>query len=402
MNKDTNKQVETIDHMDKTKALKSLDTRKILIPIVIGLGAMVYMIFQNDSISLETVLSNLGQARLEWLFLAIMVLIIRDGGYVYRIRHLTGKQLNWTSGLYVILLWEFASAITPSVVGGTAVVVFIIAREGIGFGRSLAYVMLTAVLDNLFFVLASFFVIFVLDIQLFPSNESFVIFGYPLPLQEIFNISVGLIGFYTLLMAFGLFIRPAAFKKFLVTGAVVATSIRFPKKWRYPIVSIGQLFRMRSLTRFLIWVTFLGFPKSWRDAAERSGDETILASKILRGHGWNYWLKAGIATIFIWSARYLMLNCLIAAFSEVNSFEHLTIFARQIIMWIVMLLSPTPGSAGSAELSFEIFFREFFNGGFETIVGILWRLITYYGYLIIGIFIIPRWINRTFGQKSKT
>lgn len=398
--KNIEKQFSDAEKIDEAKALQSLDTRKILIPIFIGLGAMVYMIFQNDSISLDTVLDNLGKARLEWIALALIVLIVRDGGYVYRIRHLTGGELSWNSGLYVILLWEFASAITPSVVGGTAIVVFIIAQEGIGFGRSLAYVMLTAVLDNCFFVFASFFVIFVLDIELFPSSESFVLLGYELPLQEIFNISVGLIAFYTLLMSFGLFVRPVAFKRFLVTAASVAISIRFPKKWRRPFISVGDMFRIRSITRFLIWVTCLGFPRSWKDAAVRSGDETILASKVLRRYGWSYWFKAGVATLFIWSARYLMLNCLIAAFSGIDLTDHITIFSRQIIMWIVMLLSPTPGSAGSAELSFEIFFREFFNGGFETIVGILWRLITYYAYLLIGIFIIPRWISRTFGKKK--
>lgn len=399
MNK-INNSIDQVNHIDKDQALKSLDVRKILIPIIIGLGAMVYMIFQNDSISLQTVSENLGKAHLEWIFLAVIVLIIRDGGYVYRIRHLTGQKLSWTSGVYIILLWEFASAITPSVVGGTAVVVFIIAREGIGFGRSLAYVMLTAVLDNLFFVIASFTVIYMFDIQLFPNNESFVIFGYPLPLQEIFNISVGLIAVYTMLMSFGLFIRPVAFKKFLIFGAKLITSIRFPKKWRYNLVSLGKLLKIRSIKRGLIRIGFLGLPKKWIESAERSGDEVILASEVLKDSNWVYWVKAALATIFIWSARYLMLNCLIAAFSDVDIFAHLTIFARQIIMWIVMLLSPTPGSAGSAEISFEIFFREFFSDGFETIVGILWRLITYYAYLIIGIFVIPRWINRTFNRKS--
>ena len=40
----------------------------------------------------------------------------------------------------------------PLVVGGTAVAIFILNREGLSFGKSIAYAWLTAVLDNLFFV----------------------------------------------------------------------------------------------------------------------------------------------------------------------------------------------------------------------------------------------------------
>ena len=53
-----------------------------------------------------------------------------------------------------IVLWELASALTPSVVGGSAVASFILHRNGLSWGRSLATVMSTALLDELYFLLA--------------------------------------------------------------------------------------------------------------------------------------------------------------------------------------------------------------------------------------------------------
>ena len=34
--------------------------------------------------------------------------------------------------------------------------------------------------------------------------------------------------------------------------------------------------------------------------------------------------------------------------------EHMLIYARQLVMWVIMLISPTPGSAGIAEFAFKV------------------------------------------------
>ncbi len=328
----------------KEEVLKDLNPNKVIIPILIGFAAVLWLIISNDDINLDNVIENLQHANLFWLFMSILVLAIRDGGYMYRIRHLTDRALTWKSSFYIILLWEFSSAITPSVVGGTTVAMFFMNKEGIPFGKAMAYVLLTAILDNLFFVIASLFVVFV--------------WGYKLPVEQIFMISVSLIAIYTFFMSFGIFFKPKGFK------------------W------------------LLIKITQIPFLKRWKEAAVRNGDEMIAASDELKQYNYAYWFKAIFSTIFVWSARYMMLNCLIAAFSPIGLMDHLLIFSRQIVMWIVMLISPTPGSAGTAEWFFELFFKQFFTGGFVLIVAVMWRLLTYYAYLIIGLFIIPRWVKR--------
>ena len=59
------------------------------------------------------------------------MVVIRDLGYMYRIRVLTDKYLSWRKSFDVIMLWEFASALTPSVVGGSGIAIFILNREKI-------------------------------------------------------------------------------------------------------------------------------------------------------------------------------------------------------------------------------------------------------------------------------
>ena len=353
-------------NMDKksSKVLDSLKPSRIILPMTVGLGVVLYLFISDDSLKWDDIVENVSNANIWWIVLALFALAARDSGYIYRIRNLTNKELSWLGSTYVVILWEFASALTPSVVGGTAIIVFIINKENIPFGKSLAYVMLTAVLDNLFFVFASIFVIF-FGIDAFPSlNLDMVGANTKVPVRTIFTVSAVLIGLYTSLMSFGLFAKPQALKWLMVK----ATDNRFLKRFQ--------------------------------SIAIKNGNDIILASKELRGMTVKYWLKAILSTIYIWSARYLIVNCLIAAFANVDLGDHIMIFSRHVIMWIVMLISPTPGSAGVAEATFPSFFGEF-AGSFSLAVGLFWRLLTYYAYLIIGIIFLPRWVARTFGKKSK-
>ncbi|WP_375559541.1 YbhN family protein [Bernardetia sp. OM2101] len=346
---------------DEKEAFKTLNTNKIYIPVLIGLGVAVY--FFVEKVDIPIFLDALSKSNWIWFFAALIMLLARDAGYAYRIRMISDEELSWQSSIYIILLWEFASAVTPSVVGGTAVAIFILNREGLSFGKSMAYVMMTALLDNFFFIVFSPLAIFVsnyYDFMVFPaiSADMFNEFVQKQGLKGAFYISYGLTVIYAAFFAYGLLINPRGFKWLLVK----ATSIKF-------------------LRRF-------------KEGATNTGNEMIIAAKTLRGSGISLWIKAVFLTFFIWIARYLMLNCLISAFTPLELIDHLFVFSRQIAMWIVMLLSPTPGSSGTAEAVFCTFYAEYLRTEFCDAVGILWRLFYYYPYLFIGALFLPRWITR--------
>ncbi len=348
--------------INSKKVFKTLNPNKVWIPILLGLAIVGYLIYTDPYVNKNS-LNLIFDAGVWSIVAAFAVLLIRDVGYIYRIRTLSNKDLSWTSSIYVIIFWEFASAVTPSIVGGTAVAVFILMKEGIKFGRSLAYVLLTAVLDNSFFIVAAPLVMVFSQGQIFPDTRAFELeIGGSLKL--LFWVSYGLIVVYTFIMAFGLLFRPRAFKWLLLK----LTSIKWLRRWRME--------------------------------ANTQGDEMIVASKELRGKAAGYWVRIISATIFIWSARYLMLNALVTAFTDLTLQNHLMVFSRNVIIWIVMLISPTPGSSGTAEFFFNQFYMSFL-GDYTLITNIMWRLLSYYPYLILGALFLPRWVRRVFFKKEK-
>jgi len=77
----------------------------------------------------------------------------------------------------------------------------------------------------------------------------------------------------------------------------------------------------------------------------------------------------------------------------------MVIFSRQIIMWIVMLISPTPGSSGTAEYFFTQFFFQYLRD-YTFVSAIFWRLMSYYPYLLLGAIFLPRWVKKHFFEKK--
>jgi uncharacterized protein (TIRG00374 family) len=347
--------------LDNKKIFQTLNPNKVWVPILIGLG-IVFALFYSDPNLTTDNLKVVVDASPFFIFLSIFVIFCRDFGYVYRIREITDRKLTWTRSFYAIMLWEFASAVTPSVVGGTAVAMFILNKEGIKMGKAIAYVMVTAILDNLFFVIGAPIVLYLAQGNIWPPS-ALLESQLGNSMQVLFWISYSLYAFYSFVMAAALFYRPRIFKWILIK----LFSIRFLRKWKHD--------------------------------AHEYGDQIIEASRELSGKNSSYWLKIISATIFVWSSRYLMLNALMGAFVPLDLVDNIIVFARQIIMWIVMMISPTPGSSGTAEFFYGVFFEQFL-GKYTFVTSIVWRLLAYYPYLILGAIFLPRWIRQVFFNKK--
>ncbi|NJO00687.1 MAG: flippase-like domain-containing protein [Bacteroidia bacterium] len=345
--------------------LKQLSPSKVIIPIVIGLVVTAYLIYRD--LTQQDLSSILVTPDLFWLGMALLVLVFRDLFYIYRIRYLTDRALSWKGSFYTIILWEFSSALSPSAVGGTAVASFLLLKEGISFGKSLAYVLVSAILDNMYFIIFGGIVLLVNYFDLFSAGSIFYFEdtnpGFAATLRYLFYIGYGVITLYTLLMMYGLFVKPVFIKWLFVR----ITSIRWLKRWQ------------RS--------------------AVKQGDELVLASGELKGKGASYWSRAVISTILIWTSRYFIVNCLISAFAYLSPDEHMFVLSRHVILWVVLLIGITPGASGIAEIAFKGFFIQF-AGGLAGIIAILWRMVTYYPYLILGAVFLPRWIRRVFFRKG--
>ncbi len=296
--------------------------------------------------------------------MCLVMMAFRDLGYIIRIRILTDKKLNWRRAFDVIMLWEFASALSPSVVGGSGVAMFILNREKIPLGRSTAIVLVTALLDELFYI-------FMVPVCILLAGWDTL---FPIDLEKnLFGISMGIKGiFYT--------------GYFFIT---LLTSI----------ILVSVFFAPRGFKRVLQNIFSLRLLKRWRRKATEVGNEVIITSEELKGKSILFWLKCFGATFFSWTARFLVINCLILAFVATN--DHFIIYARQMVMWVIMLISPTPGSSGVAEMVFEGFLKEYTVPNLSGFQAFLWRLLSYYPYLIIGVLLFPRWLRRVWKKDSE-
>jgi uncharacterized protein (TIRG00374 family) len=254
------------------------------------------------------------------------------------------------------MLWEFASALSPGVVGGAAVAMFILIREKIALGRSTAIVIITAMLDNLFYVLMIPLVFLFIDQnQLFPHET-----GSGLAVKWVFWIGFSAILSVCLFLFASIFIAP------------------------------------KLATRFLSFVFRFPLLKRWREAAIQTGKDIEVSSKELSKEKLSFWLKVFGATCGSWISRYLVINAILQAFLKLGFIDHIMILGKQLVLWLFMLVSPTPGGSGVAEYAFGELLSSFSSSALLlAALAILWRLISYFPYLFIGAFLLPRWITRT-------
>lgn len=341
--------------------LRKIKMKNIIYPIIIGLGVVGYMIYRDFDVEALSVLKFTGQT-VFWLIIAMLFMFGRDLGYVIRIKVLSGGRLSWLESLRIIMLWEFTSAITPSAIGGTSFAIIYVHKGGLSVGRSSAIVLLTSFLDELYFVVMFPILYLMIGEELFQMSG--VSQGVQNSIFTFFMIGYALKTAYTIFISYGLFVKPRGLKWIVVK----ICSIRWLRKWR--------------------------------EAAVRTGDDIITSSAELKRSNFSFWAKVVGATFLSWSSRYLVVNAIIMAFFVTT--DHLLLFARQFVMWVMMLVMPTPGGSGFSEFFFKEYLGDFFPAAsVAVIVALIWRLITYYPYLIIGIIVFPRWLRAKFPIKKK-
>jgi len=259
------------------------------------------------------------------------------------------------------MLWEFASALTPSVVGGSAVAMFIINKEKIPLGKATAIVMITALLDELFYIITTpIILLLIIGYPIFSINN-FTFFGSTFSSFSLFIIGYSFMLLLTLFISYAIFINPRGIKAFLV-----------------------RLFKFKLI-------------RKWRYSALKTGNDLMITSKEMKNKSFLFWIKAFLTTFLSWTARFLMVNFLILAFLPVEN--HLHIYATQLVMWIIMLISPTPGGSGIAEFIFDGFLGNFLKDGLAPILALIWRILSYYIYLIVGSIILPIWMARVIKKQ---
>lgn len=332
--------------------LKAFKTSYILLPILIGLSVVGWLFYKEFNPDLFTGL-HFSRRMAGGILLGFLFIFGRDLGLMARYRLLSDHALSWRQAFNVNTLCEFTSAVTPSAVGGGSLLVLFLNKEGIDAGKSTALMITCLFLDELFLVLTCPVALVMFSFDDLFGNVAILSSG----IKVLFFTLYSFILLWTLILYIALFIRPEWVKRLLM-----------------------RLFRLPLLRR-------------WSAAVEKLTDNLVHSSHEISHRPFVFWSKAFGLTCVSWLSRYLVVNALLIAFT--TSGHQLLALVRQLILWVVMIVSPTPGGSGVSEYMFRVYYADFFAvGGMALIVAFVWRVITYYMYLFIGVCILPGWVKK--------
>jgi len=345
---------------DITSENRSVESRfkpsMVIWPILFGLVGVGYMLWREmrDGIPDEP----LTLANHWWVFVILVVLftLFKDFSGMYRLRVMSGAPLSFSQLFRIRMLYEFTSAVTPSAAGGSSLEVVFIHREGIKVSRATSMTVLAVFLDEMFMiVLFPLLLLFIPYSELFTSEGNFQ-YGY----LWAFIIGYALKFVWMTLLFIGLFCKSTIIVK--IIGLIF--KLKFLRKYK-----------MRGLRTAL----------EIRNCALEIQHESI-----------GYWVRMLFSTAGIWVFRFLIANMAIMIFNPLSGAGNLMCFARQYILNIIGIIVPTPGGSGFAEVMFGDFLVEFIPQAMSVVVIIsIWRLLTYYYYLIAGTIILPQWLGKS-------
>lgn len=330
--------------------------KRIIIPILIGLATAAYFFLQDFDVDAYQSI-NWTVTTSFWLLAAVLLIFSRLLFYAYRLVVLSNYELSWRRAIQVVVLWEFSSAISPGIVGGTAAALLLLAREkNINTGKGTAIVLATSFLDVLFYVVAvPVMAIWITREEVIPNSIGYltesVVWNY---FTVIYFVFLG----WAILLGFGLFFKP------------------------------------KGIAQFVLLFTKLPFLSRFTDKVAAWGDNLILAAQAFRKESFIHWVKAFGGTSLAWISRFALVNCLIIALG--NGTAVAEIFGKQLVMWAALMIPATPGAAGMAEWLFSGFLNDYFaHPQLTNTTAFLWRLMSYWPYLFAGLMVFPVWFRAT-------
>lgn len=348
---------------DQKKLLHSIRPSKIILPTIIGLLVIAYIVWRQLSFEeLSNINWNIHVAI--WITISIIVYAIRHVMIAWRLKLLSENEFSWKKSIELIFILEFASAVSPTNFGGSAVGFFMLIQETISGARATAIVIYTIIADTLIFVITIPLLALFFGMTAFRPDLTEVSqidgLGYTMLLVWM------VMSVYGLLFLYGLFVRPKHLKKLL--------------------------------TIFSSWKIF---GKS-KERIKQAGEDIESTALNISNKPWTFHAKASTMTLVAWICRFFSISAILIALSpdiSTNFNDQIILLSRGEALYAVTAYSPTPGGSGVAELIFSSFYSDYVAQNVAILGSLVWRAITYYPYLFLGIIIIPNWIRTIINKR---
>ncbi|MFU8811977.1 MAG: lysylphosphatidylglycerol synthase transmembrane domain-containing protein [Balneolaceae bacterium] len=310
---------------------------------MLSMGIVFYLTYTPG------VFDHLAPKRLPGLFIAIGVMLLKVCFTAAKQRVLSDRELSWPASFRIALTWDFASAVTPSTIGGSPAATYAMTREGIKLGKASAIVLYGVLLDQFWYALAV---------------PILILAGFYF---EVLPPEIGLVGnltmvfIYTSLLLFGgfltygLMVNPSAFKKF-----------------------VNRIFRWPYLNRYA-------------DKVNAEAEHLEDHSYQLRDKPLSFYLKAFFYSTMSWLCKVALPVIVILSLLPANE---ILLVLRSLAMNLAFLVIPTPGGSGGVEGLFVLFLGPLIERtSFIGLAVFAWRIITYYISIGVGIFATMWYVN---------
>lgn len=347
--------------------MQHINIWKLLVPLTIGISVSVYLFiahFNYEALRAVT----LNYKLLLGLLLAGLTVICRDFAFMYKIRLSAGNHMSWSKTFQTIIMWEFGACISPKV-AEAPFVLFVLKRSGLSYGKSVAVYMLNAFFDNAAFIAIVTVVYLFLGGQMLKFSDACPdLAGHPV-MQSIRHFAdIAWVG-YVLIFCAAVFLGTALFV--------------------LPVTAKKIFYRLASFS----------FLKRFKNGITHLADEIEITAAEFKNQPVSFWLKMSTATLVNWLARFLLGVVLLYAFAMVD-FSLLLALARQLALWIFMGIPATPGASGVAEVSFMALHCDLMPAGLGVAIALLWRMYSYYLYLILGMIVLPKWAKQMAAENE--
>ncbi len=327
-----------------TKEIKN-NTFSLLLALFSFIFLIVYLIKVDGVNEVTTVLRT---AHFGWLVAAVACMLVYwllDAIVLHISVRMVDPSHTFRFSLRLTMIGQYFNNVTPFASGGQPAQAFFMIRRGAPVGKTM-----TALLTKFI----------------------------------VYQITLTVYCLATLILKFSYFMSE-------VKVLMVAVIVGFTAHTAVTLMLVGVAFFKSATERIaLLGIRILAKIRIVKDPAAKA--ESVLAElenfheqfQIMRRHKAEI-LKMCLITVVQLTVYFLIGNVIYNSF-HLTGTDSLTLLASQAFVLMIATFVPIPGALGAADGSFAIFFSLFFPQHLISFALVLWRLLTFYLPIVIGLF----------------
>ncbi len=329
--------------MKKKKMGKKLNLIVCAIAFII---MVIYLIFVDSIDNVVAALTKINKGALVICVLFMLGYWVSEAATIHvMLKSMHPKMKFWNSWLTTII-GQYFNCITPSASGGQPMQAYYLVKFGVPLGSGL-----TALLSR------------------------FIVYQFTLTMYSVFTLAVGFNKFGDDLSQKGL--MPFVLIGFIINTAVIVFLISIA------LFRKGTLKFSNWLISFLARLHIVKRPLKWRVYLTREVNKFYNNFKYLKKNA-PLIIKACIFT-FIQLSLYLSISYVLYRGFGMTDAGLLQIISYQAYVLMISSFIPLPGAMGGAELGYYGFFKDIFTEQYVNTSMMLWRIMTFYLPIIVGL-----------------